>query len=269
MLDPNHEQKMPQPRIIKSSDNPTFKLLRSLTATRPIKRQGLALISGTKVTREMVQVAKDRAIAWVYPGGETVAPGPELQEPNIELAPALFRELDEFGTGAPLLLVKVPEMPEFDEKAPWPKGATLFLALQNPENLGATIRSAAAFGVARIVLLQECAHPYHPKSMRAAGTALAVTHFESGPGIAHLSTEGHPLLTLDAGGTSLAEVSFPATFGLLPGVEGPGLPESLKKAGTLAIPMMEPIESLNAGVATAIALYEWQRQLSFRKDAAP
>ena len=85
------------------------------------------------------------------------------------------------GRRSPLLLVRVPEIPEWSADAPWPEGCTLFVPFQDPENVGAVIRSAAAFGVARVVLLREAAHPFHPKAARAAGTALFQVAAGTGP----------------------------------------------------------------------------------------
>ena len=57
----------------------------------------------------------------------------------------------------------------------------------------------------------------------------------------------------------LQETVFPPSFALLPGVEGPGLPDHIAKEHRVSIPMKPGVESLNAATATAIALYEWRR----------
>ncbi len=247
-------------KSITSADNPTYKLLFSLLSPRSIKRHNLAFISGAKITSEVAAIKQESCYGWVM--RDDMSPNlPEIAGEIISLPRDLYRKLDEFGTNAPLLVVKTPAMEPWNDQAPWPKGITLFLALQNPDNLGATIRSAKAFGVARIVLLSESAHPFHPKSMRAAGTALLTSTFETGPSISTLTVTGAPLYALDGGGDVISHVTFPPTFGLLPGVEGPGLPPNLLVTKTLSIPISKDVESLNAGVATGIALYETQRQI--------
>jgi tRNA G18 (ribose-2'-O)-methylase SpoU len=95
--------------------------------------------------------------------------------------------------------------------------------------------------------------------MRAAGTALLTTAFERGPSIQDLRITGAPLLALDAGGKPLQATIFPQSFALLPGVEGPGIPDHVEGSQRISIPMEPGVESLNAATATAIALYEWRR----------
>ena len=175
------------------------------------------------------------------------------------LTDPLFKEIDTAGTKAPLLLVNVPPMEEWTPEATWPDGCTLFIAFQDPENVGAMIRSAAAFGVKRAVLLREAAHPFHPKSLRAAGPAVFQVQLMQGPSIKDLASGDVPLIALDGEGADLSSEPFPERFGLVPGVEGPGLPEHLRRGHSRRIPIEAGVESLNAATATAIALYAWRR----------
>ena len=245
-----------KPKIISSEHNESFRSLQKLLSSRGIQDQGLALIAGDKIIPEVASHHGDRITCWIT---SEEGEAPPLPIPWIILAKPLFDEINQFGTKSPLITVKLPTFTEWLDTSPWPTGCTLFLALQNPENVGAVVRSAAAFGVSRIVLLKEAAHPFHPKSMRAAGTALLTATFERGPSIQSLSVTGAPLFALDAGGTPLQKASFPKTFALLPGVEGPGVPSHLARGGRISIPMEAGVESLNAGTATAIVLYEWRR----------
>ncbi len=124
--------------------------------------------------------------------------------------------------------------------------------------MGAVIRSAAAFGVSRVILLQEAAHPFLPRAIRAAGSDLLRVPLLEGPSIAELKIAGAPVVTLAAAGRDLRDCAWPAAFALIPGIEGPGLPEHLARENPVAIPMAPGVESLNAAVATGIALYAWR-----------
>jgi 16S rRNA (guanine527-N7)-methyltransferase len=128
---------------------------------------------------------------------------------------------------------------------------------QDPENVGAVIRSAAAFGAARVVLLREAANPFLPRASRAAGPALFQARLEAGPPLAELRVDHAPLLALDLTGSELEESPFPPSFGLVLGTEGRGLPESLPGCERRRIPIAADVDSLNAAAAAAIALYAW------------
>jgi tRNA G18 (ribose-2'-O)-methylase SpoU len=122
------------------------------------------------------------------------------------------------------------------------------------------IRSAAAFGVSRVVLLREAAHPFHPKSARAAGTALFQVQLLQGPSIKELGSRHAPMIALDTTGPELSAERFPARFGLIVGIEGPGISERLRLGERRRIAMAEGVESLNAATAAGIALYVWATQ---------
>jgi tRNA G18 (ribose-2'-O)-methylase SpoU len=175
-----------------------------------------------------------------------------------QLTPQRFQALDIFGTGAPIVLFDVPAIEAWQPRKGLLPGCSLLVPFQAPENVGTVIRSAVAFGVDRVILLAESANPFHPKAVRAsAGTVFSARLFQ-GPSLFKLP-RSLPLIALAASGQPLALARFPQSFYLLAGMEGPGLPPQWQ-ANTVAIPMASGVESLNAAVATAVALYEWRRR---------
>ncbi len=244
-------------REITSATNPTFRRLREVLSGPGIREHGEAILAGARIRDEVVEHFPDRVLGWLTPAA---GPPPPIESiPWIRLADPLFKELDVAGTHAPLLLVGVPPMSAWRDEPPWPAGCTLFVPFQDPENVGAVIRSASAFGVARVVLLREAAHPFHPRSSRAAGPALFQVPLEVGPRLADLRASGAPLIAMDTTGPELSSSPFPDRFGLVVGVEGPGLPPHLREGERRRIAMQPGVESLNAAAAAAVALYVWSR----------
>lgn len=180
-----------------------------------------------------------------------------LPLPGYRFSPQLFPQIDQFHTGPPILLLRCPPLPPWSGRPSVP-GCTLCLPFQDPLNVGAVLRTAAAFGVLDIVHLKGSAHPFHPKALRAGGSAIFRTHLWRGPSLEGLAGLGDALVTLSPEGVPLEAFRWPETFCLAPGIEGAGLPAELKGARTLGIPMAAGVESLNAAMATGIALYHWR-----------
>jgi RNA methyltransferase, TrmH family len=137
--------------------------------------------------------------------------------------------------------------------------------LQDPGNLGTILRSAEAFGAAGIFLTEGTVSLYNPKVLRgSAGSIfrvpfLRITSAELIPllrarGVRLLATSSHQ-------GTPLPKVSWTLPLAIFIGNEGAGLPHELMRQmdETLAIPQAPSVESLNAGVAASIVLYEAAR----------
>lgn len=248
-------------REIASPSNPTFSACIDLQSGRGIRKHGLALISGRKMVEEVVRLYPERIEAWLTDrDGES--PPDQLGEdvPWLRFSKPLWEELDQFGTRSPILRIRVPAPESFhfhsDEMQ---SGCTLLVPFQDPENVGAVLRSAAAFQVDRVVLLQESANPYHPKCLRAAGPGILGLKIFAGPSIRNLPELKLPIFALAANGESIDKMQWPGNFILLPGVEGPGLPDDRSDFHKVGIPIAEHVESLNAAVATSIALYDWRR----------
>jgi 16S rRNA (guanine527-N7)-methyltransferase len=255
------------PRTVASRQNPLFKELKKLLSSRGIRKQKQALVSGGKQIADALAGHPGRCLAWIGSGDRDPPPAESPRELKwFQLAPELFEELDTFGTHTPLLLLAVPEITAWRPAEGFPAGVSVLLPFQDPENVGAAIRAAAAFGAAQVICLAECAHPFHPKAWRASGgTALGV-RLRQGPSVGELPPQ-LPILSLSADGRDLDAVSFPAAFGLLAGPEGPGLPEIWRRHA-VRIPIAPRVESLNAATALAVALYEWRRREGGSKNMA-
>ncbi len=243
-----------QVKIIESENNETFRDLRKLLTPRGIRKQLQALVFGQKQVAETLVRIPEKCVAWISRGDHE--PPPDSVPRHLmwyQLDPTLYEMLDLFGTSYPILLVKIEEIPKWTPSDGLPEGCTLFVPFQDPENVGAVIRSAVAFGVAEIIVLAEAANPYHPKSMRASGGAVFSARLLDGPSINDLPDD-LPIVSLSKEGKRISDFKFPSKFGLLPGIEGPGLPDRFRKTA-VSIPIFPDVESLNAVVATAIALF--------------
>ena len=252
---------------ISSHSNPTFKLLRSLLESRGIRKHNRALLSGKRIIDEALAAYPERCLALVAKEGAEILDLSSTRLPDsftrYQLDRQLFDEIDVWNATDYLLLVEVGEFPAWNSKKT-SQGCTLFIPFQDPSNVGAVIRSAAAFSVSSIVLLEEAAHPFHPKSIRSASGNLFTVPIFTGPSISELDTGDLKLIVLDMDGENISSFKPPDKFGLLCGIEGPGIPEkikSLKNVRRTRIPINESVESLNAAVATSIALYILQNKL--------
>ena len=105
-----------------------------------------------------------------------------------------------------------------------------------------------------MILLQEAAHPFLPQTIRSSSGAVFHTCFLLGPSIYKLQK---PLLALALDGVPLTKFIWPREARLLIGEEGLGLPSSLSQT-PICIKTTKEIDSLNVGVATGIALHDWQ-----------
>lgn len=197
-------------------------------------------------------------MAWISAPGQK--PPPANASENMkwyQLAPPLFKTLDVIGTNAPLVLFKTIEIRLWETAQGLPEGSSVLIPFQDPENVGAVIRSAVAFGIKHVILLAESAHPFHPKAVRASGGAVFLANLWEGPSIQALP-EDLPIVALSGEGPPIGGFTFPETFAFLPGIEGPGLPDKFRDCA-LSIPIQKEVESLNAATSAAIAFYEWSR----------
>jgi 16S rRNA (guanine(527)-N(7))-methyltransferase RsmG len=178
--------------VIQSPDNPRFRTWKSLLATRGVRKEGQAIASGRSVL-EILRLASGKARQIVLREGMNVLPEAAYL-PVTVFSKALFDQLDIFATGQPLLIVEAPapETVPGDEAGGLPPRC-LVLGIQDPAELGAALRTAAAFDWPSVVLTAEAAHPFHPKALAAGGAAAYQLPLFKGPSIQDLppAAPGH------------------------------------------------------------------------------
>ncbi len=247
---------------IESRSNPIFRELKSLLESSGLKKTNKFIIGGRKIVPEFLRTARHHKLQSVITfDGAPDAPAHTLQ--TLLLKKELFDELDILGTHFPLLLGETAAPPTVTLEEP-AQGLELVLALSDPANLGAALRSAEAFEATKVILLKECAHYCLPKVLRASsGSALRVP-VAFGPSIRELSPVALKTtwaLDNSAQATLLSNLKPTKSIRLLIGQEGQGVPEEIPVEHRIAIEMKSGMDSLNAVAATSIALYELRRLL--------
>jgi TrmH family RNA methyltransferase len=139
--------------------------------------------------------------------------------------------------------------------------------VQDPGNVGAIVRAAAAFGAAGVVAIEGSANPFGWKALRGAmGATFRVSIAARGSAadvIAAAQEEGVRIVAaVPRQGTPVSRVDYGVPTALVLGGEGAGVSGTLMAAAheRLSIPMRAPIEALNVAAAAAIVLYEAARQ---------
>jgi TrmH family RNA methyltransferase len=238
---------------ISSPENEVAKLLRRLGVRRD---PGLALLEGPRVVREATDAGVSLELLATREGEDFDAPARR----KFLLSERLFKSLSQTVTPQGVLAVaRVEDVPFSEalaasERARWP--LVVLDGIQDPGNVGAICRSAAAAGAPAVVVLSESADPFGPKAMRAsAGNVFRLLVARGGgPELDGLRGYG----AVADGGAPLAATPIERGQVLVLGSEAHGL----RRQGLqpVTIPMAPGVESLNVAAAAAILLFEINRR---------
>jgi RNA methyltransferase, TrmH family len=244
--------------VIRSRDNPRVKRWAKLASdARYRKTEQRVIVEGPHLVAEALQAAL-QPIALIV--SESGLKRDDIQKLIGKQAPVI---LDDhiFGVVAE---AETPPGIAAEIAIPQPKADTekscVFLeGVQDPSNVGAIIRTAAAFGVGEVVLDRGCADPWTPKVLRAAMGG----HFKLG--LRHVSDlandldafSGTLVCTVLTQGVSLRDARLAGRLGWIFGAEGQGVSAGIaaKAATRVTIPMAPGTESINVAAAAAICLY--------------
>lgn len=250
---------------VSSRDNPAFKQALSVLSEAGGRRTA-TLLAGPKLIEAWAQARGQagadrlRPAQWLRMEGAEPHPlEAELELPGLLLPEARMRDLTEMKS-PPAHALQMEVGPE-PRGALGPRVAGAW-GIQDPGNLGAILRSAAAFGFPEVLLGPGCADPFDPKTLRGSMGAAFLVSLRRCEDLAGAMDGGH-WIALDGGeGSSpLAEADLSEPLRLLVGNEGHGwrgvaLPPQVRR---VAIPIAG-VESLNASVAMGVACFEAARR---------
>jgi TrmH family RNA methyltransferase len=262
-------------RPVAGRHNPRLKQLRLAFHRAELTAQGECAIEGVKLLEEALRSGQHLESVFfsesARPLAEKLLPQIGARTETLVLPIALFNSI--VPSDAPQGVAALLKLPAFSSAQLLDRAGhgpfVVAAGLQDPGNLGTILRSAEAFGAAGIFLTEGTVSLYNSKVLRgSAGSIfrLPFLRIASAELIPLLRARGVRLLaTSSHQGTPLPQVSWTLPLAIFIGNEGAGLSRELTREmdETLAIPQAAPVESLNAGVAASIVLYEAARN---RKD---
>jgi len=259
-------------RLIQGRHNPLIKDLRRAFARGEVTDDGFCAVEGLRILNEAIgSGVKFRAVffsesAQVKTRGLLSHIGSRVE--TLLLPDKLFANAVPSDTPQGVAaLVRWPQ-PTLDEVlAKCQFGPLVVVAgVQDPGNLGTIVRSAEAFGVAGLILGEGTVSAFNAKTVRASAGSmfrLPVVRAKLSGTIPRMRESGLRLLaTSSHKGTPLQKARFELPLAVFIGAEGAGLMRELlvEMDEVIAVPHSPKVESLNAGVAASIVLYEMARQ---------
>jgi TrmH family RNA methyltransferase len=258
-------------KILTSDSNPLFRRwLRLATMPRAVRELGQTLAEGAHLAQAIGQShwpviaalvrrgaqddAIDRALAWL-----------PAQTERLELAASLYDRLSpvEHGVGLTLVIPVEAVTPPVASR----QDLVYLDAIQDPANVGAVLRTAAAAGVSHVLCGPATAAAWSPRALRAAmGAHFRVKISEAVDGgllAAALAGPWIGAVVRDAPSLWACEIP-PQAVGWAFGSEGAGLSAAVLAQCSLrvTIPVRHDIESLNVAAAAAVCLFERNRRSS-------
>ena len=248
-----------------SRDNALFKTLKKLNdSARERKLAKQTLLDGVHLIQAyMAQYGEPKLL--IIPEGkssrEAVGLLQQADDDKLVMFPTLmFAELTPVTSSTGILaLVDIPEI-----DVPANQDFVLLLEdIQDPGNLGAILRTAAAAGVGMVACSQGCTDAWSPKCLRGGqGAHFGLAILENIDLVAFANNFAGQVLATSMRGESIYTLNLTTPTAFIIGNEGAGVSPALMQAATkkISIPMANGVESLNAAVAAAVCMYERVRQ---------
>lgn len=260
---------------IDSHSNPRFKWLKSLLKKRSRWKESAFIIEGVRSVEQALDsehevecIAYSDLIRKTDRGSKLLERIQRSNTKNFCLDEKLFREISD--TEEPQWIMAVVKFGfKSLEESLKPEGNFFVLLdrVQDPGNMGTIIRTGEAFGANGIIVTDGCVDVYNSKTVRSTMGALldiSLIYYEDiEEAISELKSRGIKIVSSSLNTENmLYDIDLREDMALVVGNEGSGISERVVElSDELAkIPMVGKAESLNAGVASGVFMYEVLRQ---------
>jgi RNA methyltransferase, TrmH family len=252
---------------ITSRENPLYKELRHLAGSARARREhDMIVLDGVHLVQTYLSRFGSASLRLFIK--QSAHDHPEIAQLAEQSASVMLLDDSLFDRAAPvespvgiLALAPRPTPPSISTASPL---HVLLDGVQDPGNVGAILRSAAAAGAVAAHLSSDCADPWSPKTLRGGmGAQFVIPILQSEDLSSAAAALAVPLVACAANAqTSLFHADLRGPLGVIIGGEGGGISQSLLRQAhqLLRIPMSAGIESLNAAVAASVVFYERLRQ---------
>lgn len=253
--------------MITSAQNPKLKLVRALLGRPKERREANAFVAeGVRLVEEALAAGGAFRFALCTEGlserGQALLE--DLKAAGVETEQVAAHLLDALSdTGNTQGLLAVLDLPACSLQPPALDFVLIPDQIRDPGNLGTLLRTAAAAGVQTVFLPPETTDAFAPKVVRAGmGAHFRLPIHALGWDEIRARASGLRLLLADMGGASCWETDLRLPLALIVGgeAEGASPPARDLASASVRIPMPGGSESLNAGVAGALLMFEVVRQ---------
>jgi TrmH family RNA methyltransferase len=257
-------------RQVSSKENVLVKELRHSFTQAALTADGYCAIEGARLLEEALRSGlRVKAVFFSQTAQERanrLLPQISTHAEALLLPDAVFRSavVTEAPQGvAALVKLKTFAFADLLGDNPLILGAT---GVQDPGNLGTIIRSAEAMDASGVLTTEGTVQAINPKVIRASAGSLfrlPVVKMDSAEAVRRLRDQGARILaTSSHKGSPLDEADLTKACAIFVGSEGAGISKELiaEADEVILIPHSERVESLNAGIAASIILYEAARQ---------
>ena len=237
--------------MITSRQNGLVKRVRALSDKKNRDSAGEFVVEGVKSVKDAISLGFTVRNILFTEKGKTLFG--DLSLPFEILSDDVFKSVSE--EVSPQGVLAVIEKPVCDAVTVTEK-CVLLDGVGDPANVGAIIRSAAAFGY-NTVLIASGADAYAGKAVRASMGGLFRVKVLSGTRAEMLAKIKVPIVVADMFGENIATARVAEKHCLVIGNEAHGVSKELKAVAEnkVAIPMQNGMESLNAAVSAGIIMY--------------